>query len=430
MLDIKFIRQNPELVKKGARKKRADIDIDLILQKDEKHRGVIQQLDVLRAEQNQLSKSVSGGKPSEDIIKQSKDLKVRIEQLENKEKPLNEELGKMLLMVPNLPLEDVPEGKDENDNVVLREVGEKSKFDFEPKSYLEIAEKLDWIDVGRAAKVAGSRFGYLKNGAVLLEFALVNYVFSVLTNKDILQPIADGVKNGYNAKPFVPVVPPAMIKPDVFRKMARLDPGQEDERYYLPKDDLYLIGSAEHTLGPLHMDEVLSEEELPIRYIGFSSSFRREAGSYGKDTKGIIRVHQFDKLEMETFTTPENSLIEQNFIVAIQEYLVQSLGIPYRVVMICTGDMGGPDARQLDIEAWLPSENKYRETHTSDLMTDYQSRRLNTRVRRQNGDVQFAHMNDATAFAIGRTIVAIIENFQQADGTVKIPSVLSKYLPQ
>ena len=210
--------------------------------------------------------------------------------------------------------------------------------------------------------------------------------------------------------------------------MARLTEDDKDERYYLEKDDLYLVGSAEHTLGPLHMKETLFEKDLPKRYIGFSTSFRREAGSYGKDTRGILRVHQFDKLEIESFTTGENALLEQEFIVAIQEYLMQSLKIPYQVVFIATGDMGKPDARQFDIESWMPGQNKYRETHTSDLMGDYQARRLNTRVRFKDGTKEFVHMNDATVFAIGRMLIAILENYQKKDGSVKIPAVLQKYV--
>jgi seryl-tRNA synthetase len=241
-----------------------------------------------------------------------------------------------------------------------------------------------------------------------------------------LREIADGVKKGYNAKAFVPVVPPVMIRPEVYERMDRLEP--KEERYHIPSDDLYLIGSAEHTLGPLHMDETLAEKDLPIRYIGFSTSFRREAGSYGKDTRGILRVHQFDKLEMESFTVAEDSTTEQDFIVAVQEYLVRSLELPYQVVAICTGDMGKPDARQLDIETWMPGQNRYRETHTSDLMTDYQARRLGTKVKRANGKMELVHMNDATAFAIGRILIAIIENNQTADGKIRVPDVLQPYV--
>jgi seryl-tRNA synthetase len=217
-----------------------------------------------------------------------------------------------------------------------------------------------------------------------------------------------------------------MIRPEVFQRMARLEP--KEERYYIPSDDIYLIGSAEHTLGPLHMDETIQEDRLPIRYLGFSTAFRREAGSYGKDTRGILRVHQFDKLEMESFVSPEEGFAEQDFFVAIQEYLVHSLGLPYQVVAICTGDMGNPDVRQFDIEMWIPSQGKYRETHTSDYMGDYQARRLATKMKRKDGKTEFVHMNDATAFAIGRTLIAIMENYQTADGKIMVPEVLQKYV--
>jgi seryl-tRNA synthetase len=211
--------------------------------------------------------------------------------------------------------------------------------------------------------------------------------------------------------------------------MGRLEP--RDERYYIPSDDAYLIGSAEHTLGPLHMDQTLAEADLPIRYLGYSTSFRREAGSYGKDTKGILRLHQFDKLEMETFCLPENSIEEQNLLVAIQEHLVSSLGLPYRLVICSTGDMGDPDARHIDLETWMPGQGKYRETHSADLMTDYQSRRLAIKVKRTTGSAagksEYVHMNDATAFAIGRLLIAIMENYQQKDGSIKIPKALHAY---
>jgi seryl-tRNA synthetase len=234
------------------------------------------------------------------------------------------------------------------------------------------------------------------------------------------------VEKGFSPKPFIPVIPPLMVRPEIFSRMARLEP--REERYYIQQDDLFLIGSAEHTLGPLHLDKNIEEKDLPVRYIGYSTAFRREAGSYGKDIRGILRMHQFDKLEMESFSLPENSVKEQDFFVAIQEYFMQQLNISYKVMMICKGDMGAPDARQIDLECWIPSQNKYRETHTADLMTDYQSRRLNTRVKRRDGLSQFAHMNDATAFAIGRTIIAILENYQQKDGSIVVPDVLRKYM--
>jgi len=282
------------------------------------------------------------------------------------------------------------------------------------------------IDVETAGKVSGTRFAYLKGDAVRLEFALVQYAMEILSNPTILESIAEGVKPGYSARVFNPVVPPVMIRPEVFQKMARLEP--KEERYYIPADDVFLVGSAEHTLGPLHMNEIIPEEKLPLRYVGFSTAFRREAGSYGKDTRGVMRVHQFDKVEMESFCLPEDSITEQELFVNIQEYLMWSLELPYRIVMCCTADQGDPDARHIDLETWMPSQNQYRETHSADMMTDYQSRRLNTRVKRKDGRLEFVHMNDATVFAIGRTIIAIMENYQTKEGKIEVPKVLQKYL--
>jgi seryl-tRNA synthetase len=242
----------------------------------------------------------------------------------------------------------------------------------------------------------------------------------------MLAEIAAASSLTVSSVPFIPVIPPVFIKPDVMEQMARLEP--KDDRYHIPSDDLYLVGSAEHTLGPLHRNETLEERTLPRRYIGFSSAFRREAGSYGKDVHGILRLHQFDKLEIESFTTPETSQTEQDFIVAIQERIVQGLELPYRVVLKCTADQGDPDTRAIDIEAWFPGQNRYRETHTSDLMTDYQARRLHTKVRRGSQEIEYVHMNDATAVAVGRIIAAILENGQREDGSILIPEVLRPFM--
>ncbi|OQA93106.1 MAG: Serine--tRNA ligase [Microgenomates group bacterium ADurb.Bin219] len=418
MIDIKKIRENPEYFKEAIADKKGDPNlVEEVLKNDKEKKEILLKVENLRAERNKLGK--------EDIGK-GKELKIELKKFEDELEKIEEKLKEILWNLPNPAHPDVPVAKDSSGNKVLRKWGEIPQFGFAPKDHLEIGEYLDLIDVKTAGIVTGSRFGYLKNEAVLLEFALVQLVFKTLTDGSILETIADKVEKGYSTKPFVPVVPPQLIKAEVMDKMARLYP--KEERYFFEKDNLSFIGSAEHTLGPMHMDEVIPEKELPFRYVGFSTSFRREAGSYGQDTKGIIRVHQFDKLEMESFSIPENSLKEQDFIVGIQEYLVRALKIPYQVVAISTGDMGGPDYRQIDIECWLPGQNKYRETHTSDLMTDYQSRRLNTRVKRNSGQVEFVHMNDATAFAIGRTIVAILENYQQGDGSVIIPEVLRPYL--
>lgn len=421
MLDIKFIRENADLVKEGiARKNSSPKLVDDLLVLDKNWRELTKELDILRAKQNEFSKSRD--------IKSAQKNKEEIKILEAKLVEAEKERQLVWWQIPNLPSEDTPIGKNESGNKVLRKWGEPKKFDFKARDHIEIGELLDIIDTERASKVSGTRFGYLKGGAALLEFALIQHAFAVLRDEATLQTIAGKIKNGYSLKPFTPVVPPVMIRPDVYRKTARLDAGQEQERYYIPSDDVYLIGSAEHTLVSMHIDEMILEESLPLRYVGFSTSFRREAGSYGKDTKGILRVHQFDKVEMESFTISEDSEKEQEFIVALQEYLMQSLGLPYQVVAVCTGDMGGPDMRQIDIETWLPGQGRYRETHSSDLIGAYQPRRLNIRVKRKNGAVEFLHVNDATVFAIGRMVIAILENYQQEDGAVKIPEVLQKYM--
>jgi seryl-tRNA synthetase len=422
MLDIKFIRDNPGLIKDAAHKKGIDFDVDKLLAVDERRRHVLGELEAKRAQQNAGSR---GGPKAPTEIEELKKLKEGIKLLEEEISHVQEEFQQLILSLPNIPSDDTPVGKNENDNKVLREVGKRTTFDFKPKEHWQLGQELGVIDTESASKISGARFAYLKGALGLMQFALVQLVFSVVTDEGTLKKIIKKAGLKVSPKPFVPIIPPVFIKPDVMQKMARLEP--KEERYYVQSDDLYLVGSAEHTLGPLHMDETIPEKDLPIRYIGYSSAFRREAGSYGKDTKGIFRLHQFDKLEMESFSLPESSTDEQNFFVAIQEYLMQLLGIPYRVVQICTGDMGGPDARQIDIECWMPGQGRYRETHTADLMTDYQARRLNTRVKR--GDkTEFVHMNDATAIAIGRTIIAIMENYQTKKGTVVVPKVLRKWL--
>ena len=422
MLDIKFIRENPEIIKEAARKKGVSVDVDALLAVDERRRHVLKELEEKRAKQNVLSK---GGPKAPTELEGLKKLKEEIKVLEEEIKHVETEFETLMLKIPNIPSEDTPIGSGESGNKVLREVGKPASFSFKPKEHWELGGELGLINTATAANVSGARFAYLKGELGLLQFALVQLVFLVVTNEKTLKKIIKKAGLDISSKPFVPVIPPVLIKPEVMQKMARLEP--KEERYYIPSDDLYLVGSAEHTLGPMHMDEVIMEKELPIRYLGYSTAFRREAGSYGKDMKGILRVHQFDKLEMESFSLPEDSIKEQDFFVAIQEYLMQSLGIPYRVMQICTGDMGGPDARQIDIESWMPGQGRYRETHTADLMTDFQARRLNIKVKR-GGKAEFVHMNDATAIAIGRTIIAVMENYQTEKGTIKIPKVLRKYM--
>jgi len=417
MLDIKYIRENPDEVKKVCEQKQTKCDIDRLLELDKQRRKLLQEAEGLKAEQNKLGKEQQ---------EEAREIKKKIKKIEPELRETEKEIEEILDKVPNVVSEDTPIGLDESGNKVIRKWGKKPKFSFKFKDHLELGEALDIIDVKRAAKVSGTRFNYLKGGAALLQFALVQYVFSALTNEKIIKKILIEKDLKISSKPFIPVIPPVMIKPKTFQRMARLEP--REERYHIPKDDIYLVGSAEHTLGSMHMDEIFNRKDLPVRYIGYSTAFRREAGAYGQDTRGILRVHQFDKLEMESFSLPENGLKEQDLIIGIQEYLVKKLELPYQVIMICTGDMGGPDYRQVDIECWLPAQNSYRETHTSDYMTDYQSRRLNTRVRGKDGDLEFVYMNDATAIAIGRMLIAIIENYQQKDGSIKVPKALREYM--
>jgi len=418
MVDINLVRENPDRFKEILKNRQKEESlVDKLLEADSKRRELIQRVEELRADKNKFAK--------ERNVEEGKKVKTELQSLEPELSKSEEDYQNYLSKIPNEYSEDTPVGKNEDENTIIRSWGEPTKFDFEPKDHVELGQALGIIEIEKASKISGARFAYLIGDLARLEFALVQLVFDTLTNAEKVKEIADSIESGYNAKTFIPVVPPVMMKPEVMERMARIEP--KEERYYIPQSDLYLVGSAEHTLGPLHMDETLSEKEFPIRYVGFSTSFREEAGSYGKDTRGILRVHQFDKVEMESFTVPENSIKEQNFFVAIQEHLMQSLGIPYQVMAICTGDLGGPDYRQIDINSWMPGQNKYRETHTSDLMTDYQSRRLNTRVQRKGG-VEYVHMNDATAFAIGRTLITILENYQEADGSVIIPEVLRKWM--
>jgi len=404
MLDIKFIRQNPEKVKKGCRKKQVKVDITRVLIVDQEKRKYQKTLEELRAKQRRLSFETPLP------LKKLTGIKNEIKKIEPRVKEKEQELKNLLLQIPNLPFDNVPEGKDEKENVVIKEWGGKPKFDFKTKDYLELAEKLDLIDVKRAAKISGTRFGILKKEAVFLKFALRNFASEIL------------IKEG-----FIPIDPPVMIRPEIMQAMGYVERGR-DEIYYLKDDNLCLIGTAEQALGPIHADEILEEKQLPKRYIAFTPCFRREAGSYGKDTKGIFRVHQFDKIEMFSFSHPQKSQKEHQFLLSCEEKLMQALKIPYRVVQICTGDLGDPAAAKYDIEAWLPGQGCYRETHSTSNCTDFQARRLNIRYKEKSGKLSFVYTLNGTAFAIGRILIAIFENYQQKDGSIKIPEVLQKYL--
>lgn len=429
MLDIKFIRENVDIVKDAAEKKRVEVDIDELIKIDDERRKIITEVEKDRAEQNEFSKKIATSTSDterQEMISKMQEVKAEMQKREESLKEVTKKWFELMIKVPNIPSPDTPVGPDESGNKVIRQWGEIPKFDFEVKDHGDLGRELGIINTEKAGLVSGARFNYIMGDLAIMQFALLNFLFDTLTDEEKIKTIIKEADLNVSPRPFVPVLPPIMMKSAIMNKMGRLQP--IDERYYFEKDDMVFVGSAEHTLGPLHMDEVFEEKDLPKRYIGYSVAMRREAGSYGKDTKGILRQHQFDKAEMETFCLPEHSYAEQDFLVAIQEYVLRKLKIPHQVVLICTGDMGGPDHRQIDIESWIPSQNKYRETHTSDLMQGFQARRLNTRVKRADGKIEHVHMNDATAIAMGRTMIAIIENYQQADGSILIPEVLRPFM--
>ncbi len=404
MIDIRFIRENSEKVKQSCKNRGAVCNVDKILELDEKRKTLLQEIEGIRAQQNKLGK---------EEIPQAQALKGEIKAKEPLLKETEEQLQKLLLELPNVPQEDVPVG-DESANVVIKQVGKPPKFSFEPKDHLALGEALGVIDVERATKVSGSRFAYIKGDLVFLEFALARLAMDYAGKEK-----------------FIPVIPPVLIKAEMMKNMGYVDTKEDlAERYFLEKENMFLVGTAEQSVGPMHQGEVFEEKDLPKRYIAFSTSFREEAGSYGKDTKGILRVHQFDKVELFSFCHPEKSREEHKFLVSLEEKLWQALDIPYQVVQLASQDMSRPAVSTIDIEAWLPGQNKYREVSSASNTTDFQARRLNIRYKGKgkDGKLNFVHTLNATGFPIGRTLIAILENYQQKDGSVKIPKVLQKYL--
>ena len=428
MLAIQFIRENADLVTEKSMQKGFEVDITQLLGFDDKRREMLQKVETLRQTRNKIAEVGKDQKPTAQQLAEGKKIKDELGKLEHQLLAIEEEFLTLLKQVPNMPAEDVPVGTSEKENLVTKEWGDKPKFDFKPKTHWEIAEARGLIDKERAAKVAGSRFAYIKGDLVRLQLAIMQFTIESLTNEETIKKIIQdfGIKD-VSSRPFIPVLPPAMIRTEVFDAMDRLEPREDRYKVGTDEDNLWLQGSAEHTLGPIYMNEILSAEVLPIRFLGYLTSFRREAGSYGKDIEGIIRMHQFDKLEVESFTLPEQGMNEHLFMIAVQEYLMQQLNLPYHVLNKCTADIGKPNARGVDLEAWLPGHNRYLETHTADFMTDYQSRRLNTKAKKGD-ETFFVHTNDATALAPGRTMVAIIENYQTAGDKVGIPVALRPYM--
>jgi seryl-tRNA synthetase len=425
MLDIKFIRQNQKLIEKASRDKNIPLDLKRLLRVDQKRTKLIKEVDTLRQEKNEITQKIAQIKNSSKKLELIKKMRLQKSELRKKERALSsveQEFKNLLPSIPNIPAPDVPLGKDESQNIEIKKWGKLPKFNFKIKTHLELGERLDLIDIEKAAKVSGTRFGYLKNDAVLLEFALIQYGLSFLLKKGL-----------------IPVIPPVLTKVSVFHKLGYSQHGGNEEYYlvYDPKKEnpeeeanYYLVGTAEHSLVPMHKDEIFGPDQLPKRYVGFSTAFRREAGSYGKDTRGIFRVHQFDKLEMISFIKPQPEVDKQEheYLLSLEEQIIQGLKIPYRIVKMCTGDLGHPAARKYDIECWFPSENRYRETHSVSACTDYQSRALNIKYKDKKGKTEFVHILNGTAFAVGRTILAILENYQQKDSSVLVPKILQPYV--
>lgn len=406
MLDIKYIRENPEEVKKNTKNRGVKVDIDKFLKFYKQFTESLQKIDQLRAKKNQIK-----GKPSEKELKDLKKTKEEREKLQ--EDLLTAETGwrQILVQIPNLTHPKSPIGKDESANKELEVHGKPTKFDFKPKSHEELGRDLDLIDFEKAAEVTGSKFYYLKNEAVLLEFALIQYAFEII------------MKHG-----FTPIITPDLARESVSGGIGFIPRGPETQVYSIENTDLTLVGTAEITLGGYHMNEVLKEEQLPIKYAGFSHCFRTEAGSYGKFSAGLYRIHQFSKVEMFVFSLPEDSEKIHEQIKDIEVEIFKGLGIPIRVVDICTGDLGGPAYRKYDLEGWMPGRSDYGEITSTSNTTDYQARALNVKVERKDGTKDFAHMLNGTGIAISRGLIVILENYQQKDGSVKIPEVLQKYM--
>lgn len=410
MLDVKLIREQPDLVSAGLRAKGVPGDLERVLALDQERRALQGRVEAVAARKRAASASIASAtaEERERLLMELKEVDRSGDVDAQRLQQVDQELQGLLWQLPNLPLPDVKVGRDDSENEIIRSVGMLPQFPFPPRAAWELGPALGIVDTERAGKISGSRFGYLLGHGVLLEFALIRYAMRTL--------LVQGC---------TPVVPPVLVGSAAMDAMGYTLHGGKEETYYLDRDDLYLVGTSEQSIGPMHTGETFTEAELPKRYMGFSTCFRREAGSYGKDTKGIFRVHQFDKVEMFSFTTTETSEAEHERLLALEEQLLQGLGLPYQVVKMCSGDLGVPAARKYDLEAWFPSERRYRELTSTSTCTDWQARRLRIRYRpADGGSLQYVHMLNGTAFAIGRTICAILEHYQQPDGSVIVPEVL------
>ncbi len=422
MLDIKFIRENLESVKEAAKNKNRQVDLDKLLVLDQKRRKWIGEIEKLRGERNTLQSTnnpitQSSNNPINDKLinetrEKGKHLKEEVKKLEEELKIIEKEYNDLMLRVPNVPDKSVPVGTDASGNKEVKKWGDVPKFDFKPLDHMELARKLDLVDFERGVKIGGFRSYFLKNEAALLEMAVLNYTMLKL------------VKKGYT-----PLIAPSLVKEFTLVGNGQLPWGRE-EVYHLEKDDVYLAGTAEVPVTAYFSGEVLNEKDLPKKFVAFSPCFRREAGSYGKDTKGLYRLHQFNKIEQVIINSNdyEGSLKLHEELLANSEEVLQDLKLPYRVLLMCTGDMGEPQVKKYDIETWMPSREAYGETMSNSFMGDFQARRLNIRYRSSDGVIKFAHTLNNTAVASPRILIAILENYQQKDGSVVVPEVLREFV--
>jgi seryl-tRNA synthetase len=414
VLELKAVREDPESFRTALSRRSPDFaaEVDRLVEADARRRRLTAAVEDLRAEQNRVSKAVgsASGADRDRMIASVREVSGRLKELEPELTAAEDEVRALLDVLPNLPHDSVPQGETDDDNEVLREVGDRPAFGFEPRDHVALGEGLGIIDLARAATVSGARFAYLLGDAVLLQWALVRWCM------DLLGP-----------RGFVPVIPPVLVRAEAMYGTGFL-PTDEAQIYVTRDDDLYLVGTSEVSLAGLHQGEILEADTLPRRYVGYSTCFRREAGAYGKDVGGIFRVHQFDKVEMFSFVAPETSWDEHDMLLAIQEEIVRGLELPYRVVNVCTGELGASAAKKYDIAVWLPGQDRYRELTSTSNTTDYQARRLGCRVRlpEENRPV---HTLNGTACAVGRTLIAILENHQNEDGSVDVPAALHPYLP-
>jgi seryl-tRNA synthetase len=414
MLDIKFIRENPDIIKEAIRKKHLSFNLDELLALEEKRKETLTNFEQLRAEQNRLSDEIPKAQESNraSLIEALKPIKEKVQSAEDEVKAVMKEWQQLMLQVPNVPDMTVPEGKDDEENVEHHVYGEKPTFDFAVKDHVMLMEEKDMVDFERGTKVAGFRGYFLKNDAVLLQFALWQYFLSALVQKG-----------------YMPMTVPSLVNKQTLYGTGYLPQGEED--LYKTQDDMYLSGTGEVAAMSYYSDEVLKQEELPKKFVAFSPCFRREAGSHGKDVKGLIRVHEFYKLEQVVLceANHETSVALHEELLQNVEELLQKLGLHYRVVVNCGGDLGLGQVKKYDVEAWMPSQEKFRETHSASYFHDFQTRRLNIRYKDSEGKLQYAHSLNNTLIATpSRIIPAIIENFQEADGRIRVPDVLKPYI--